>query len=51
MCKTFTGNFDKVKIYSDDPLNMALQWQKKGAEFLHIVDLTVQTKDLSIEVQ
>ncbi|NLM43619.1 MAG: 1-(5-phosphoribosyl)-5-[(5-phosphoribosylamino)methylideneamino]imidazole-4-carboxamide isomerase [Clostridiales bacterium] len=33
------GNFDKVKIYSDDPLNMALQWQKKGAEFLHIVDL------------
>ena len=33
------GNFDKEKFYSDDPLKVASVWQKKGARFLHIVDL------------
>lgn len=33
------GDFDKIKVYSDKPLDMALMWQQKGAEFLHLVDL------------
>lgn len=33
------GDFSKEKFYSDDPVETAIAWQKKGAEFLHIVDL------------
>lgn len=33
------GDFDKVKIYSSDPLKMALKWQEEGAEYLHLVNL------------
>jgi len=33
------GNFSKEKAYSDDPLQVAKNWEKKGAKFLHIVDL------------
>lgn len=33
------GDFNKVDVYSSDPLEMALRWQNKGAEYLHLVDL------------
>jgi len=33
------GDFNKKKIYSDDPVQTARAWQKKGAKLLHIVDL------------
>lgn len=33
------GDFDKVTIYSDKPVEMALEWERRGAEFLHLVDL------------
>lgn len=33
------GNYDKEIIYGDSPTDMALEWQKQGAEFIHIVDL------------
>lgn len=33
------GDFDKKKIYSSDPLKMALKWQEEGAKYLHLVDL------------
>ena len=33
------GDFDKIKVYSDKPVEMALEWEGKGAEFLHLVDL------------
>lgn len=33
------GNYDKEIIYGDSPTRMALEWQEKGAEFIHIVDL------------
>jgi len=32
------GKFNK-KVYSSDPVAVALEWQRQGAEFLHIVDL------------
>jgi len=33
------GKFDKKEVYGDDPAFMAVQWENKGAEYLHIVDL------------
>ena len=33
------GQFDKVDIYSDNPAEIALKWEQKGAEIIHIVDL------------
>ncbi len=33
------GRYDDITIFSDDPVNMALQFQKAGAKNLHVVDL------------
>lgn len=37
--RLYQGDFAKEKFYSSDPVEMARVWQKKGAGFLHIVDL------------
>lgn len=37
--RLFQGDYDKSKVYSADPLETALKWQKQGASILHIVDL------------
>ncbi|HEX6593010.1 MAG TPA: 1-(5-phosphoribosyl)-5-[(5-phosphoribosylamino)methylideneamino]imidazole-4-carboxamide isomerase [Bacillota bacterium] len=33
------GDYDQETVYSDSPVNMAKTWKKKGANYLHIVDL------------
>lgn len=33
------GDYNKEIIYGDSPTDMALEWQKQGAEYIHIVDL------------
>lgn len=33
------GDFDRVTVYSDYPVEMAHLWREKGAERLHLVDL------------
>lgn len=33
------GEFDKETVYSHDPVEVALGWQKQGAQLIHIVDL------------
>ncbi len=33
------GDFDDVTVFSDDPVELARQWQGQGAEALHVVDL------------
>ena len=33
------GDFNKVKVYADNPLFLLENFQKEGAEYLHIVDL------------
>lgn len=33
------GKFNKEKVYSDNPVMMAKQWENKGAKLLHVVDL------------
>ena len=33
------GRFDAVTVYSEEPVNVAKEWEKQGAEWLHLVDL------------
>ncbi len=33
------GDYNREKVYSNSPIDMAKQWEDKGAEFIHIVDL------------
>jgi len=37
--RLFQGKFDEVTEYSGDPLVVAQNWQQKGAQWLHVVDL------------
>lgn len=37
--RLFQGRLDSVKVYADDPLDMAMKWKEKGASWLHVVDL------------
>ncbi len=37
--RLFKGDYDKVTIYNDNPLEVALDFQKKGANQIHLVDL------------
>ena len=33
------GDFNKEKVYADDPVTIAKQWEAQGAKMLHVVDL------------
>ena len=33
------GDFDRLTVYADNPVDMALLWAQKGAELIHVVDL------------
>jgi phosphoribosylformimino-5-aminoimidazole carboxamide ribotide isomerase len=33
------GDFARVTVYADNPVAMALLWEQKGAELIHVVDL------------
>lgn len=33
------GEAETATVFSDDPVEMALQWRDQGAEYLHVVDL------------
>jgi phosphoribosylformimino-5-aminoimidazole carboxamide ribotide isomerase len=33
------GRAEEAKVYSEDPVAMARQWEAEGAEYLHVVDL------------
>lgn len=33
------GKFDQVKVYSEEPWEMARHWEEMGASYLHLVDL------------
>lgn len=33
------GDYNKEVVYDDNPVQMAQQWEEKGAAFIHIVDL------------
>lgn len=42
------GLFDNVKVYSQDPGEMARLWVSQGADFLHLVDLDGALAGLSV---
>lgn len=33
------GDFKRVTVFADNPVDMALSWKQKGAELIHVVDL------------
>ncbi|MFZ3577585.1 1-(5-phosphoribosyl)-5-[(5-phosphoribosylamino)methylideneamino]imidazole-4-carboxamide isomerase [Virgibacillus sp. DJP39] len=33
------GDYKQEQIYNDSPVEVALQWENEGAEFIHVVDL------------
>lgn len=33
------GRFDEVTVYGDNPVEMALKWEREGGEYIHVVDL------------
>jgi phosphoribosylformimino-5-aminoimidazole carboxamide ribotide isomerase len=37
--RLFQGDYAKQTIYADDPIAVAMQWEKQGAQMLHVVDL------------
>jgi len=37
--RLYQGDYEKETVFSDDPLEVALKWQAKGASRLHVVDL------------
>ncbi|HIU26633.1 MAG TPA: 1-(5-phosphoribosyl)-5-[(5-phosphoribosylamino)methylideneamino]imidazole-4-carboxamide isomerase [Candidatus Copromorpha excrementigallinarum] len=37
--RLFQGDYDKMTVYSDDPVEVAKDFRRKGASNLHIVDL------------
>ncbi len=46
------GKFDDVTVYSDNPIEIALKWEREGATYLHVVDLdgarTGEPKNLGV---
>lgn len=45
------GDYHKEVVYDDNPVEMAKQWEKKGAEFIHIVDLNGAKSGESVNKQ
>ena len=37
--RLYKGDYDKMTVYSDEPLAVARDFEKKGAKFVHLVDL------------
>ncbi len=50
------GKFDQVTEYSNDPVSVAKQWEQRGAQWLHVVDLDgaktgqIQNKDVILRI-
>ena len=37
--RLYKGDYEKMTVYSDDPLSVARDFESKGAEWIHLVDL------------
>ncbi len=37
--RLYQGDYERVTVFGDDPVAMALTWQQQGGRFLHVVDL------------
>ncbi|WZL71608.1 1-(5-phosphoribosyl)-5-[(5-phosphoribosylamino)methylideneamino]imidazole-4-carboxamide isomerase [Clostridiaceae bacterium 35-E11] len=45
------GKFDAEDIYSDNPVEIAVQWQEQGAKYLHVVDLDGALHGMSMNTE
>ena len=50
--RLYQGDYNQETVYSDDPVAVALDWQKQGAPRLHLVDLdgAAQGKPANLEI-
>jgi len=50
--RLYQGDYEQETVFSDDPLEVALKWQAKGAPRLHVVDLdgAVEGEPRNLEV-
>ncbi len=39
MCQTYKGDYNTKKIYNENPLEVAKEFEANGIEYLHLVDL------------
>jgi len=37
--RLYKGNYDEMTVYSDNPIEIAYDFEKNGAKFIHMVDL------------
>ena len=37
--RLYKGDYNQMTVYSDNPLEIALDFKAQGAEFMHVVDL------------
>ncbi len=37
--RLYKGDYEKVTVYNENPLSIAKEFEKKGAQFIHLVDL------------
>ena len=44
------GDYQKETVYSDNPVETAMQWKKDGARWLHVVDLDGAAKGMPINL-
>ncbi len=50
--RLYQGKFSQEKVYSPDPIQIALSWQDQGATIIHVVDLdaAAQGQLMNVEV-
>ena len=37
--RLYKGDYEQMTVYSDNPLQVALDFEKQGAKYIHLVDL------------
>ncbi|SVC78499.1 uncharacterized protein METZ01_LOCUS331353 [marine metagenome] len=48
--RLYQGDFNRQTVFSDDPIDVALRWEKAGAHRIHIVDLDGSRTGLQINL-
>ena len=48
--RLYQGEMDKETIYSDNPVDVAIGWQKKGARLLHVIDLDGAVEGMPVNI-
>ncbi len=46
--RLFKGDYAQMTVYSDDPVSVAKDFQKKGAAYIHVVDLEGAEKGIPV---